>query len=133
MRNRKLEITDIVTVLQAFDAGQPAHEVCATWGVSQATLYEWRRLYGGIPLEAAQRLARLMRENAELKRHNTILELDCQLMQALLHQQHHGTEQRCHQVSMLLNQFKVSLARACRVVGISRTLFIYRSTHDDAT
>ena len=48
--------------------GATISEACRGIGVSEQTLYRWRREYGGMKVDQAKRLQELERENARLKR-----------------------------------------------------------------
>jgi len=41
--------------------------VCRFHGITETTFYRWRKKYGGLTEDEAQRLKRLERENARLK------------------------------------------------------------------
>jgi len=62
----------IVTLLQRADGlltnGSDVAGVCRDIGVTEATYYRWRNLYGGLKADDAKRLKRLEMENATLKR-----------------------------------------------------------------
>jgi putative transposase len=60
---RKLRRADEVTA-----EGKTGEEIAAELGVSPATLYNWRRAYGGMDTDAAQELKELREQNARLKR-----------------------------------------------------------------
>ena len=49
-------------------AGQTGEQIAADLGVSAATLYNWRRQYGGVDTDAARELKELREQNARLKR-----------------------------------------------------------------
>jgi transposase-like protein len=49
-------------------AGKTGEEVAAELEVSAATLYNWRRQYGGVDIDAAKELKELREQNARLKR-----------------------------------------------------------------
>ena len=49
-------------------AGKTGEEIAADLGVSPATLYNWRRSYGGMDPDAAKELKELREQNARLKR-----------------------------------------------------------------
>ena len=63
---------DIVRKLRRADElaaeGKAGEEIAAELGVSAATLYHWRRAYGGMDADAAKELKELREQNARLKR-----------------------------------------------------------------
>lgn len=127
MRSRKHEVADIVAAVRAIDEGESTRVVCEKWGISRSTLYEWRGLYRDVPMAVVAHLEQLRRENAELKRQLGRIELDrAILMKALRHQNAELTA-RCTMASWLLKHCRISVARACQLSGVSRTLFISRS------
>ena len=48
--------------------GKTGEEIAADLGVSAATLYNWRRTYGGMDTDAAKVLKELREQNGRLKR-----------------------------------------------------------------
>jgi putative transposase len=60
---RKLRRADELTA-----AGKTGEEIAAELGVSAATLYNWRRTYGGMDTDAAKELKELREQNGRLKR-----------------------------------------------------------------
>ncbi len=67
---RKSRFTDeqIIGALKEHEAGTPVRELCRRLGVSQETLYRWKRKYGGLEVSDARRLRELEEENRRLKR-----------------------------------------------------------------
>jgi putative transposase len=63
---------DIVRKLRRADElaaeGKTGEEIAAELQVSPATLYNWRRTYGGMDTDAAKELKDLREQNARLKR-----------------------------------------------------------------
>ena len=63
---------DIVRKLRRADEltaeGKSCEEIAAELQVSAATLYNWRRSYGGMDTDAAKELEELREQNARLKR-----------------------------------------------------------------
>ncbi|MEJ0000068.1 MAG: transposase [Verrucomicrobiota bacterium] len=49
-------------------AGQTVREVCREHNVHEVTFHRWKRKYGGLKLDDAQKLKGLEKENAELKK-----------------------------------------------------------------
>jgi transposase-like protein len=73
MAGRKRHSADeIVRKLRKADelaaAGSTGEEIAAELEVSAATLYNWRRSYGGMDLDAAKELKDLREQNNRLKR-----------------------------------------------------------------
>jgi len=55
---------------------QTVGSVCKTLGIAEQTYYRWRKAYGGLKIDQAQRLRDLEQENARLKRLVADLSLD---------------------------------------------------------
>ncbi len=49
-------------------AGTRTGELCRRLGISNETLYNWKRKYGGLDVSEARRLKALEEENRRLKR-----------------------------------------------------------------
>ncbi len=56
--------------------GQTVPAMCKAIGVTDQTYYRWRKAYGGMKIDQAQRLRELEQENARLKRLVADLTLD---------------------------------------------------------
>ena len=56
--------------------GQPVGQVARVLTISEQTYYRWRKEYGGLRTEQAQRLKALEQENSRLKRLVADLSLD---------------------------------------------------------
>lgn len=55
-------------MLEEYQAGLGAKELCRKHGVSDATFYKWRSKYGGMEVSDAKKLKALEAENAKLKK-----------------------------------------------------------------
>ena len=75
---RKLRRADELTA-----AGKTGEEIAAELGVSAATLYNWRRTYGGMDTDAAKELKELREQNGRLKRLLAEAELDKAMLKEL--------------------------------------------------
>ena len=64
--------------------GRTGEEIAAELEVSPATLYNWRRGYGGMDTDAAKELKELRDQNARLKRLLAEAELDKAALKDLL-------------------------------------------------
>jgi putative transposase len=73
-----------VKILREVDAtGKPA-EACRKYGVSDATIYNWRKRYGGLKLYDLRKLKSLEEESRRLKKIVADKELDLDALKALL-------------------------------------------------
>ncbi|MCU7064910.1 transposase [Serratia ureilytica] len=126
MRSRKYDVETIVNAIKAIDQGIPVSDICAHWRIAPATLYEWRALYHKMPVEAVSQIELLRRENAELRRNMEIYERDREVLMAVLRLQSQSVKERCFLVEWLLKHYHISVSRACRLIGISRALFLTR-------
>ncbi len=67
-RGRKHKVGEILAVLRELESGVTVSELGRKHGVSEWTIYRWRRKYGNITESEAVRLKQLESENANLKR-----------------------------------------------------------------
>jgi len=68
MRTSRFRDEQIVAALKEHEAGVSTGELCRRLGISQETLYRWKRKYGGLEVSDARRLRELEEENRRLKR-----------------------------------------------------------------
>ena len=68
-----------VEVLQG--QGVPTVDAVRQIGITQQTLYRWRKLYGGMGREQLKRLKELEKENQRLRRAVSDLTLDKQILE----------------------------------------------------
>ena len=74
----------IIGVLREQEAGAKAADLCRKYGMSAATLYNWKAKYGGLDVSEAKRLKALEDENAKLKRLLADAMLDAAALKELL-------------------------------------------------
>jgi putative transposase len=68
MRRSRFTEEQIVGILKEQEAGVPTAELCRRHGISDQTLYNWKKKYGGLDVSDARRLKQLEEENNRLKR-----------------------------------------------------------------
>ena len=68
MRKRRFKEEQIVSILREAESGVPVKDLCRKHGVSDATLYTWRKKYGGMEVGDARKLRGLEEENWQLKK-----------------------------------------------------------------
>ena len=76
MRKSRFSEEQIIAILKEAESGVPAADLARRHGVSQNTLYNWRKKYGGLEVSEARRLKQLEEENRKLKRIVADLTLD---------------------------------------------------------
>jgi putative transposase len=83
MKKRYTE-QQIAYVLKQAETGTPVAEVTRHMGISQATLYNWKKRYGGLTGMELRKLRQLEEENRQLKKLVADLSLDKQMLQDVL-------------------------------------------------
>ena len=78
MKKKQFSTTQISSILKEFDNGRSIEELVRSYGISRATLYNWRKKYGGMQASEMKKLKELEAENTRLKRMyaNLAMELD---------------------------------------------------------
>ena len=85
MKKKRYTSEQIVAILRkAEKAEESIGEVCRRHGVSEATFYRWRRVYGGMQVPDVKRLRDLEQENARLKKLVAKRDLELDVMQEVL-------------------------------------------------
>ena len=76
MKRGQFTEEQIIGILKAVEAGQKVGELCRQHGVSEATYYRWKSVYGGLEVSQVRRLRQLEEENRRLKQIVADLTLD---------------------------------------------------------
>ena len=70
--------------LRQAETGTPVQEVIRKMGISEATFYNWKKMFGGLGPSEVRRLKHLEEENRRLKQMVADLSLDKQMLQDVL-------------------------------------------------
>lgn len=68
MKKSKFSEEQVVRILSEVKSGKTVREVCQAHGLSEQTLYLWRRKYAGLETQDIAKMRALESENSELKR-----------------------------------------------------------------
>ncbi len=84
MKGKRFKEEQIIGILKEMEAGVPMPELCRKYGVSDGTIYNWKRKYGGLTVSEAIRLRGLEEENGKLKRIVANQALDIEALKAVV-------------------------------------------------
>jgi putative transposase len=84
MKRKQFSETQILQVLKQYEGGREAMDVCREYGISKATLFNWRKRYSGMDGSQIRELKSLQEENRRLKQMYAELSLDHQLAKAII-------------------------------------------------
>jgi len=68
MKRKRYSEEQIVRILGEADGGVPIAEVSRKYGVSEATIYAWRKKYAGMEVSDVAKMKDLETENRKLKK-----------------------------------------------------------------
>ncbi len=88
MKRSKFSPQKIVKILDEFRDGSSLEDLCRKYKISQSTIYNWRRKYGGLQASELKRIKALELENKRLKRMYAELALDHQLAKEVIEKKH---------------------------------------------
>lgn len=85
MKSGQFSTEQIIKILdQAEREEESISAICRAYGISESTFYRWRKQFGGMSVNEAQRLRELEKENARLKRLLAARDLEVDALKALL-------------------------------------------------
>jgi putative transposase len=84
MRKSRYTEEQIIKAMQEWDAGAKPGELGRRLGVTETTLYRWKKTYGGMQVNEAKRLRAVEEENRQLKRLVADQALNLQVVKDLL-------------------------------------------------
>ena len=84
MARRKFTDAQIALVVRELEGGAKVTDVCRRLGVTDATIYNWKKKYAGMGVAEIRRLRQLEDENRKLKQLVADLSLDKIMLQDIL-------------------------------------------------
>ena len=83
MKTTRFTTEQIIGILKEAESGMPVKELCRKYGMSDASLYNWKAKYGGMAVSEARRLKYLEEENRRLKKLVAVQALDIQMLKEI--------------------------------------------------
>jgi putative transposase len=84
VKRKRFSVEQIVAVLKQAELGVPVPELIRQVGITEQTLYRWKKQYKGLETDQVRQLKQLQDENARLKRLVAELSLDKTMLQDVL-------------------------------------------------
>ncbi len=84
MKKSRFTEQQIAFALQQAVAGTAVEEVCRTMGISQATFFRWKKVYGGLMPSEVRKLKQLEEENTRLRKLVADLTLDKEMLSEVI-------------------------------------------------
>lgn len=84
MKRKRFSVEQIVAVLKQAELGVPVAELIRQVGITEQTLYRWKKHYKGLETDQVRQFKQLQEENARLKRLVAELSLDKTMLQDVL-------------------------------------------------
>lgn len=84
MKRKRFCVEQIVAVLKQAELGVPVAELIRQVGITEQTLYRWKKQYKGLETDQVRQFKQLQEENARLKRLVAELSLDKTMLQDVL-------------------------------------------------
>lgn len=84
MKRRRFSVEQIVAVLKQAEIGVPVAELIRQVGITEQTLYRWKKQYKGLETDQFRQFKQLQEENGRLKRLVAELTLDKVMLQDVL-------------------------------------------------
>lgn len=76
--------SEMVKAVKELESGVSAEEVAREYGISKATLYQWKSKYSGMDVSQVRRLKELEEENRKLKQMYADLALDNRILRDVI-------------------------------------------------
>ncbi|MBE0651736.1 MAG: IS3 family transposase [Bacteroidales bacterium] len=129
MKRSKFTESQILFALNQAELGVKVEEVCRKLGISEATFYNWKKKCAGLGVTELLLLRQLEEKNIKLKKIVADLSLDKQILQDVLKKA--LTPYQLKLVRGLIEEYRVSIRKACQIIMLRRSVWYYRKKNKD--
>jgi putative transposase len=84
MKRSKFTEKQIAFALRRAESGTQVADVCRKMGISEATFYRWKQLYGGLMPSEVKKLRQLEEEKGRLRKVVADLTVDKEMLQEVI-------------------------------------------------
>lgn len=130
MRKSRYTEEQINSAIKASENGIRAKEICDSLGISEATLYSWKKKYADLSSENGRKLKALEERLHSAERELHILSSDKEMLQGVL-KHFFTTKDKRQAVNLLQDIYQIGTRRSCRLLGISRSVYHYPDNGDN--
>ena len=127
---RRFTEEQIIGFLKQAEAGVAVKELCRKHGFSDASFYTWRAKYGGMNVSEAKAPARARGREREAEEVACRVVARCRGAQGGAGPKAVTPQAMREAVATMREKTPISERRACRLVGISRSVLTYQSKSD---
>ena len=125
MRKARFSEEQMVAIIREADRDQVS-AVAKRHGISEQTIYTWRKRFGGFQADDVRRLRQLEAENARLKKLVAERDLEIEVMKEVAAKKMVSVPARRRQVAYGRER-GLSARRACTLFSVARSALAYRS------
>lgn len=84
MKKSKFTESQIIKILNEFESGRSAKDICREYGIATPTFYSWKRKYSGMDAQHLKEFKALKEENDRLKKMYADLSLDHRILKDII-------------------------------------------------
>ena len=127
MSKKSYSQEQIVYALKQLEGGAKGCDVCRQMGVSEATLYSWKKKYAGMGVGELRELRQLREENKRLKQMVADLSLDKHILQERAMKKGVRPARRRALVDEVVSTYGLSIRWVCGLLELNISTYYYRS------
>ena len=127
MKRKRFSVEQIVAVLKQAEVGVPVAELIRQVGISEQTLYRWKKQYMGLETDQVRQFKQLQEENGAAEAVGGGADVGQGDVAGCAGKKTVTPSRRRPVVSYLHDAYRVSERRACRVARLAISTFRYRA------